>query len=152
MSDFKDDKCIFCTIATGNDPSTTLLVDNETVVAFADIKPVAEHHYLVIPKKNNPHISNVKQLSSNDIDLVNYMKDQGVQLLESKGVDIEQALFGFHWPPFNTVNHLHLHCIAPASDMSFLHRVAFKPGTLWFANVHQTNDWLEKHRASSINS
>lgn len=135
------DSCIFCTIAAGKDPATTLLVDTEQFVAFPDIAPVATHHYLVITKR---HIKNVKQLKRDDISMVNAMKEIGIQLLQSKGLNIDEARFGFHWPPFNTVNHLHLHCIAPVSTMSFFHRQAFKPGTSWFATVEETTKWLEK--------
>lgn len=35
---------------------------------------------------------------------------------------------GFHWPPFYTIGHMHLHVISPVSSMSFLSRyVAFNP-------------------------
>lgn len=42
---------------------------------------------------------------------------------------------GFHWPPFNTVNHLHLHFISPVENLSLLHRTMFKENSLWFVSV-----------------
>lgn len=35
---------------------------------------------------------------------------------------------GFHWPPFYSIGHMHLHVISPVSSMSTLNRyVAFNP-------------------------
>lgn len=35
---------------------------------------------------------------------------------------------GFHWPPFFSISHMHLHAISPASSMSVFNRfVAFNP-------------------------
>ncbi|RHZ88604.1 hypothetical protein Glove_22g215 [Diversispora epigaea] len=58
--------CIFCKIASGNNPSTTLLYSDESVVAFDDISPAAEHHFLVIPKK---HIKNINEFKKDDVEL-----------------------------------------------------------------------------------
>lgn len=43
--------------------------------------------------------------------------------------------FGFHYPPFNSIQHLHLHAISPASSMSFVSRIIFRPDSLWFVTV-----------------
>lgn len=45
---------------------------------------------------------------------------------------------GFHWPPFNTVNHLHLHLISPTENMPFIKRMMFKPDSFWFVSVSLT--------------
>ena len=42
---------------------------------------------------------------------------------------------GFHWPPFTTVNHLHLHVISPVESMSFVKNMMFKPNSIWFVSV-----------------
>lgn len=52
-----------------------------------------------------------------------------------QGLDLASVRTGFHWPPFNTVNHLHLHVIAPVESMGFLQRVMFKPDSFWFVSV-----------------
>ncbi|OGA52433.1 MAG: histidine triad nucleotide-binding protein [Betaproteobacteria bacterium RIFCSPLOWO2_12_FULL_63_13] len=43
------DNCIFCGIADGKIPSRKLYEDDE-VLAFHDIRPIAPVHFLIIPK------------------------------------------------------------------------------------------------------
>ncbi|XP_020083767.1 bifunctional adenosine 5'-phosphosulfate phosphorylase/adenylylsulfatase HINT4 [Ananas comosus] len=104
------DSCIFCPIARGS-TSTTLLYADEKVVAFPDVNPSAFRHYLVIPVE---HISTVNHLqrTAEDYQLVNHMLRVGKDLLRRDAPDSVQYRFGFHQPPFNSVNHLHLHCLA----------------------------------------
>ncbi|ESQ55783.1 hypothetical protein EUTSA_v10026497mg [Eutrema salsugineum] len=101
--------CIFCQIVR-NPSSTRLLHTDEKVIAFQDIKPAAQRHYLVIPKE---HIPTVRDLQRRDEDysLVSQMLSVGQELLLK---DAPQTIhkFGFHQPPFNSVDHLHLHCFA----------------------------------------
>ncbi|VFQ91967.1 unnamed protein product [Cuscuta campestris] len=102
--------CIFCQIA-GASTSTALLHSDEKVLAFQDINPSASRHYLVIPKE---HIPTVKDLTKcqDDYALVSHMLDVGKSLLGRDAPSSKQYRFGFHQPPLNSVNHLHLHCLA----------------------------------------
>lgn len=45
--------CIFCKIIKGEIPST-LVYENEHVIAFEDINPEAPKHLLIIPRKHIP--------------------------------------------------------------------------------------------------
>lgn len=63
------------------------------------------------------------------------MQAQVKDFMESKGIDTKDALFGFHWPPFTSIKHLHMHAIAPASEMGFLSRLIFRPSSFWFRTV-----------------
>lgn len=56
-------------------------------------------------------------------------------LIKNSDVDLNDASFGFHWPPFNSIKHLHMHGIAPASNMSFLSKCMFKPLNVWYRTV-----------------
>ncbi|KAF6140403.1 hypothetical protein GIB67_013172 [Kingdonia uniflora] len=102
--------CLFCEIARSS-TSTPLLHTDDKVVAFQDINPSAFRHYLVIPVS---HISTVKDLRRRmeDYDLANHMLNVGKSLLYKDAPNSKQYRFGFHKPPFNSVNHLHLHCFA----------------------------------------
>ncbi|KAL8200816.1 hypothetical protein R6Q57_012155 [Mikania cordata] len=102
--------CIFCQIARSS-TTTTLLHTDEKVVAFRDINPSAFRHYLVIPVE---HIGTVKDLQkrAQDYSLVSHMLNVGQTLLTRDAPTSIQYRFGFHQPPFNSINHLHLHCMA----------------------------------------
>lgn len=52
------DNCIFCKIINKEIPST-IVYEDEEILAFRDINPVAPVHILVIPKK---HISKLTEL------------------------------------------------------------------------------------------
>ena len=54
--------CLFCKIVKGEIPSTKVYEDDE-ILAFRDINPVAPVHVLVIPKK---HIKSLINLEEND--------------------------------------------------------------------------------------
>lgn len=56
-------------------------------------------------------------------------------IAQKQGFDINSTRTGFHWPPFNTVNHLHLHVISPIENMSIIKRMVFKLDTPWFVSV-----------------
>ncbi|GAV78544.1 DcpS_C domain-containing protein [Cephalotus follicularis] len=103
-------QCVFCQIAR-NSTTTTLLHSDNMVVAFQDIKPAAFRHYLVIPVE---HIPTVKDLHRKDEDysLVSHMLNVGQTLLYQDAPQSKHYRFGFHQPPFNSVDHLHLHCLA----------------------------------------
>lgn len=55
--------------------------------------------------------------------------------LAKDGILAENATFGFHWPPFISVKHLHMHGIGPKQNMGFLARWIFKPLNLWYCTV-----------------
>ena len=50
--------CLFCKIAAGEIPSTKVYED-ETILAFRDIAPMAPTHILVIPKNHIPSVDGV---------------------------------------------------------------------------------------------
>jgi Scavenger mRNA decapping enzyme C-term binding len=56
--------------------------------------------------------------------------------------DLNEISLGFHLPPFNSVKHLHLHGIAPKSEMRFFGRWIFKENTWWYKNVDSVIDSL----------
>nr|CAD7452357.1 unnamed protein product [Timema tahoe] len=109
--------------------TTQPTIKDDNYVAFSDIKPASKYHYLIIPKQ---HISDVKSLVPEQNTLVEDLVRIAKQILEQTGVDLSDVRFGFHWPPFHSISHLHLHAIAPASQMGFISRGIFKPDSWWF--------------------
>ena len=52
------ENCLFCKIVRGDIPSTKVYED-ETVLAFRDIAPMAPTHILVIPKTHIPSVAGI---------------------------------------------------------------------------------------------
>lgn len=137
-----DENCAFCIIANGACPDTDILFDDGDIVCFQDINPGATHHYLVIPKK---HIHSCKSLEADDISLVKKMAEIGRQILKEKNVtNFEDISLGFHVPPFITVPHLHLHVLAPFSQLS--KGVSFKFRGYFYLTVENMIQILEKKK------
>ncbi|XP_046367929.2 adenosine 5'-monophosphoramidase HINT3-like [Haliotis rufescens] len=134
-------RCIFCKIAKGDDPKTTILFQDDEIVVFKDRKPATSHHYLVVPKS---HKTDAKSLGADDIQLVNTLVSVGNRVLEENGGQVSDALMGFHWPPFHSISHLHLHVISARQDMGWIARGIFRPNTLWFVTVEWLLDRLTK--------
>ena len=55
--------CIFCKIAAGEIPSTKVYED-EKILAFRDIAPMAPTHILVIPKEHIPSVDGVNETNA----------------------------------------------------------------------------------------
>ncbi|XP_020503038.2 adenosine 5'-monophosphoramidase HINT3 [Labrus bergylta] len=124
--------CPFCEIAN-NKSDTEILLSDDELLCFRDMKPGAAHHYLIIPRT---HISSCKALQAVDIPLVERMVQMGWRTLEKNKVsDLDDVRMGFHVPPFSSVPHLHLHTLAPASKMNFKSQLHYGPQSHWFITV-----------------
>jgi histidine triad (HIT) family protein len=75
--------CIFCKIINGEIPSTKVYEDDK-VVAFNDINPVAPMHVLVIPKK---HYESILEIDDNDMDIIGHIHRVIKQIVTEKGYD-----------------------------------------------------------------
>ena len=126
--------CIFCQISKGEVTETELLYSDSEYVAFKDYRPVAEHHYLIIPKT---HFGKVSTLKRKHIPMIKTMEEIGKGLLVNRTKSekvMEDALLGFHYP-LCTVSHLHMHAIFPASSMSCFDRNFMYSKRLTFGTV-----------------
>ncbi len=74
--------CIFCQIVAGKVPSEILYQDEE-IIAFPDINPVAPVHLLIIPKK---HIPSLAHLSEAESSLIGDMVNIANQLAKREGI------------------------------------------------------------------
>ncbi|HHV65493.1 MAG TPA: histidine triad nucleotide-binding protein [Peptococcaceae bacterium] len=105
--------CIFCKIVKKEIPSEVLYEDEE-VLAFKDINPVAPVHVLVIPKK---HLISVNDLVDQDVSLIGNIfivikklaaqlgiAESGFRVVTNTGPDSGQV-----------VGHLHFHLIGGKS-------------------------------------
>jgi histidine triad (HIT) family protein len=97
--------CIFCKIVAGNIPAKTIYEDDDVIV-FNDIKPIAKVHFLIVPKLH------LESLASCD---VQHQALLGKMLLLAPQLAKEQGLAGFR-TMINTgheggqeVFHIHVH-------------------------------------------
>jgi hypothetical protein len=72
---------------------------------------------------------------NDDVGLLLEMQEMAVQLVRER-YPVEYAagdyMLCFHIPPCNSVNHLHLHVLAPASAMGFYDKyIKYRAGTRW---------------------
>ena len=74
--------CIFCQIIAGKAPGEILYQDEE-VIAFPDINPVAPVHLLIIPRK---HIPSLAHLSDAETPLIGHMTKIANQLAKREGI------------------------------------------------------------------
>ncbi|KAG0714509.1 Histidine triad nucleotide-binding protein 3 [Chionoecetes opilio] len=133
-------KCLFCRICDGLEPSNIVHQDEEFVV-FPDIRPAAPHHYLVLTRE---HITDAKCLTREHIPLVEKMTTLSKEVLVTQGGSPDTARLGFHWPPFHSISHLHLHIIAPESEMGLIGRAMFKSNSFWFVTPEKVIEQLQK--------
>ncbi|XP_068433860.1 adenosine 5'-monophosphoramidase HINT3-like isoform X2 [Clinocottus analis] len=132
--------CPFCQIAN-TQTDTEILLSDEKLLCFRDITPGAAHHYLVIPRT---HIDNCKCLQAADIPLVERMVEMGWSVLKkTKLRNLDDVRIGFHIPPFSSVPHLHLHVLAPASEMTFKSQLHYGPQSHWFITVDKVLSQLK---------
>ena len=100
--------CLFCKIAAGEIPSTKVYED-EKVLAFRDIAPMAPSHILVIPKT---HISSVAEITSDCSDLVAHIFTVIPKIAEEEGLQGGYRVVSNCGPDAGqTVNHLHFHIL-----------------------------------------
>ena len=101
--------CIFCKIVAGEIPSKKIYEDDD-VIAFYDIQPIAPVHVLVIPKK---HISSIMEYDEETLALTAPIH----RAVQKVAVELELDKNGFrvvnncgeHGQ--QTVHHIHYHVI-----------------------------------------
>ena len=100
--------CIFCMIAEGTIPSTKVYED-EKILAFRDINPMAPTHILVIPKE---HIPSVDGITAENSAVVAHIFEVIPQIAKAENLENGYRVVsncGEH--AGQTVHHLHFHIL-----------------------------------------
>ncbi len=105
-------ECIFCKIAN-HQLTTEILFENEKVIAFRDINPIAPVHVLVIPKK---HISSVTEITEKDIGLMGNLIMAAKKIADDLKISESgyKLLIRVGRHGGQEIRHLHLHLIGGA--------------------------------------
>ena len=100
--------CLFCKIINGEIPSKKLYED-EKILAFYDISPIAPVHFLVIPKQ---HIASVDAIDADNSANVAYIFQKLGELAKLAGIENGyRVISNCGADAGQTVQHLHFHVL-----------------------------------------
>ena len=102
------ENCLFCKIAAGIIPSTKVYED-DSILAFRDIAPMAPTHILVIPKTHIPSVDGITEENSN---VVAHIFTVIPQIAKAEGLSQGYRVIsncGEH--AGQSVHHLHFHIL-----------------------------------------
>ncbi len=102
-------ECIFCKIANKEIP-VDIVYEDQKIIAFKDIKPVAPIHLLIIPKK---HIPTADHLEVQDRELIGELFLLAQKIARKQGISESgyRLIINVGKDAGQTVEHLHLHLI-----------------------------------------
>ena len=133
------DNCIFCKIAAGEIPATTLYEDEDFRVIL-DLGPAAKGHSLILPKAHYANIYEIPEdLAGKAMKLAKRMAEKMVPALGADGFNVVQnngEVAG------QTVFHFHMHLIPRYQGDSA--RFGWKPGELTEEMKQEVLSALEK--------
>ena len=104
-----DENCIFCKIIAKQIPSD-IVYEDEEIIAFRDIHPVAPIHVLVIPKK---HIESIEQMEEEDEKVVGRIYSVIKKIAKQEGIEKEgyRVIVNCGKDAGQEVPHLHFHLL-----------------------------------------
>ncbi|KAI4517548.1 HIT-like protein [Schizophyllum commune Loenen D] len=143
--------CIFCDVTP--EKGFNVVAQNDKVIAFHDRNPASKVHVLVIPKDHHRTC-----FASHTRPLASCLNRRSGYCLPRRLVRFAADLpfrswnLGFHIPPFNSINHLHLH-VQVLPYRSIIRKLKYRiakghgsrsKGFSWFATLRQAIAILEK--------
>ena len=99
--------CLFCKIVNGDIPNNTVYEDDR-ILAFHDIAPVAPVHVLVIPKI---HIGGAAEITADTAPIVGHIFAKIPQIAASLGITDYRIVTNNGADAGQTVGHLHFHIL-----------------------------------------
>lgn len=101
--------CLFCKIVSGEIPSTKVYEDDK-VLAFKDINPLAPVHILVIPKE---HIDSVAAVTAENSAVVAHIFEVIATIAKEQGIDKDgfRVVSNCGENGCQSVKHLHFHIL-----------------------------------------
>jgi len=101
--------CVFCKIAQG-ELSTTVLYEDDDLIAFPDLDPKAPQHVLIIPKR---HVSTLNDVAEEDAILLGRLMLTARQLAQQLNIAESgyRVLMNCNKGGGQAVFHIHLHLL-----------------------------------------
>lgn len=99
--------CLFCEIIAGNIPSTKVYED-DMILAFKDINPVAPVHTIIVPKV---HIESANGVDIQNSKYVAHIFEKIPEIAKSQGIESYRIINNCGEDAGQTVKHLHFHLI-----------------------------------------
>ncbi len=101
--------CLFCKIVERKIPST-IVYEDDRVLAFEDINPEAPTHVLLIPKR---HIATLNDLGTEDDQIVGELIRRAAAIAKTRGFSETgyRTVFNTNRGAGQTVFHIHLHLL-----------------------------------------
>jgi histidine triad (HIT) family protein len=100
--------CIFCKIVAGKIPSRKVYEDDD-MLAFHDINPLAPVHFMIIPKK---HVDSLAQVTEEHAPVLGKMMARAGRLAREQGAaDGFRTIVNTGRVARQDVYHLHIHII-----------------------------------------
>jgi len=114
-------ECIFCKIVKKEIPAE-IVFEDDRIIAFKDLRPIAPVHILVIPKK---HIESIADLTDKDSDLAGKIIMAGKKIAEKLQISEKgyKMLFRVKEWGGQEVPHMHLHVIGGAKLSENIHPI-----------------------------
>ena len=103
--------CVFCEIINGNIPSTKVYED-DMMVAFKDLNPVAPVHILAVPKE---HIECANDINVENSKYVAHIFEKLGEIAKEQGIDSYRVINNCGADAGQSVMHLHFHLIGGTS-------------------------------------
>jgi histidine triad (HIT) family protein len=105
--------CLFCKIIERKIPSTVVYEDDR-VMAFQDIDPKAPTHVLIVPKR---HISTLNDIGTEDDQLVGELVRRAASIAKERGFSEAgyRTVFNTNRGAGQSVFHIHLHLLGGRS-------------------------------------
>ncbi len=102
--------CIFCKIVNEEIPSEKIYEDDE-LIAFKDINPVAPIHILIIPKK---HISTLMEMKEEDMHIMENIMQAVQKIAKEQKIDVSGFRLIANCGPDSgqEIMHIHFHLLA----------------------------------------
>ena len=99
--------CLFCDIIDGKIPSTKVFED-DMILAFKDINPVAPVHTVIVPKK---HIDSANGVNAENSKYVSHIFEKIPEIARLQGIDSYRIINNCGEDAGQTVMHLHFHLV-----------------------------------------